>query len=239
MRGIQILWARNAITATSSFVDEFNFVDPHRLKAEPNLELNTTAYWMRQRFGVSPLFFNCFHSPDYVVKVGNGSLIRTEGGKRVALGTGYCNIPSSILTVRIVDGIYRFSSGLGSPVVIHVWFSHSLIKGQSSTYIIHGCPDMAKDLILSYVEQRNAILMRPLSIDAILAEHCLYEWGEEVYAPRNRLITYVRFSYIPYNKLCMIPLQSGKFLNLTIYIFSNCGSGRKTTLPFPASSHHS
>jgi len=71
---------------TSSFVDEFNFVDPRRLKAEPKLELNTTAYWMRQRFGVSPLFFSCVHPPEYVVKIGNASLIRTEAGKRVALG---------------------------------------------------------------------------------------------------------------------------------------------------------
>ena len=88
VRGIQILWARKAITGTSSFVDEFNFVDPHRLKAEPNLELNTTAYWMCQQFGVSPLFFSCFHSPKYVVKIGNASLIRIDGGKRVALGEG-------------------------------------------------------------------------------------------------------------------------------------------------------
>jgi len=80
---------RKAITGTSSFVDEFNFVDPHRLKAEPNLELNTTAYWMRQRFGVSPLFFSCFHSPTSRVKSGSASLMRTEAGKRVALGGRY------------------------------------------------------------------------------------------------------------------------------------------------------
>ena len=124
---------RKAITGSSSFVDEFNFVDHHGLKAEPNLELNTTAYWMRQRFGVSPLFFSCFYSPKYVVKIGNASLIRTKGGKRVALGKDFCNIRSTVLTVWILDGIYRFSSGLGAPVT-HVWFSHSLIEGQSSTY---------------------------------------------------------------------------------------------------------
>jgi len=88
VRAIQIPWTRKAITGTCSFVDEFNFVDPVRLKAEPNLELNTTAYWMRQQFGVSPLFFSCFRSPKHVVKTGNASLIRTEGGKRVALGEG-------------------------------------------------------------------------------------------------------------------------------------------------------
>jgi len=87
---------RKAITGTSSFVDEFNFVDPHRLKAEPYLELDTTAYWMRQRFGVSPLFFSCFHSPKYGVKIGNASLIHTGKGKRVALGEDYCDMPSII-----------------------------------------------------------------------------------------------------------------------------------------------
>jgi len=39
--------------------------------------------------------------------------------------------------------------------------------------------------------------MRPLSIDAILAEHSLHEWGEEIYAPRNQLLTYVRFHTSP------------------------------------------
>jgi len=79
---------RKAITSPSSFINEFNFVDPHCLKAEPNLELNTTAYWMCQQFSVSPLFFSCFHSPKYVVKIGNASLIHTKGGKCVALGEG-------------------------------------------------------------------------------------------------------------------------------------------------------
>ena len=75
----------------------------------------------------------------------------------------------------------------------HVWFLHSLIEGQSSTYIIHGCPDMAKKLILLHIDQRNPILMRPLSVDAILAEHSLHAWGQEVYGPQNQLVTYVRF----------------------------------------------
>ena len=79
---------RKAITGTFSFVDEFNFVDPHRLKAEPDLELNTTAYWMHKRFGVSPLFFSHFHFPASL-KIGSASLMRTEAGKRVALGGRY------------------------------------------------------------------------------------------------------------------------------------------------------
>ena len=41
---------------------------------------------MRQRFGVSPLFFSLIRSTNYVVKAGNASLIRIENGKRVAVG---------------------------------------------------------------------------------------------------------------------------------------------------------
>ena len=91
------------------------------------------------------------------------------------------------------DGLYRFSSGFGHPVA-HVWFSHSLIEGQPSTYIIYDCPKHAKEIILSYVKQGNSpILMRRLSIDALLAEHDLHQWGQEAIVPRNQLVAYVRF----------------------------------------------
>ena len=71
-------------------------MDPHCLKADPSLELDTTAYWMRQRFGVSPLFFSLvsfqdsseFSSQDYVVTPGNAFFMRhgAENGKCVAVG---------------------------------------------------------------------------------------------------------------------------------------------------------
>ena len=58
--------------------------------------------------------------------------------------------------------------------------------------------------------------MRPLSIDALLAEHSLHEWGQAVYVPRNQLVTYVRF-YFSHNTSVVRYISSGKFLNLTIY----------------------
>ena len=169
---------------------------------------------MGRRLSLS-FFFSCFHLSKFDVKIGNASLVRAEAGKPIALGEGYRGIHSSTLTVRFLDGIYRLSSGLESPIA-HVWFSHILIEGQSSTYIINGCPDMAKSLILSYVEQRNATLMRPLSIDALLAEHSLHEWGQAVYVPRNQLVTYMRF-YFSHNTSVVRYISPGKFLNLTIY----------------------
>ena len=66
-------------------MDEFNFVDSHRLKAEPSLEFDTTAYWMRQRFGVSPLFFSLIHSKHEHLQSGNASLMRMENDKFVAV----------------------------------------------------------------------------------------------------------------------------------------------------------
>jgi len=81
--------------------------------------------------------------------------------------------------------------------------------------------------------------MRPLSIDAILAEHSLHEWGQEVYAPRNHLITYVRLHISHKSAVVCNYLSSGKYLNLTIHTLSNCGSCRETAYPLPASPHHS
>jgi hypothetical protein len=69
-------------------VEQLDFVDPHRLEAEPHLVLNTTAYWLRQRFGVSPLFFH-HAQKNNITWIGNASLMRTEAGKRVALGEDF------------------------------------------------------------------------------------------------------------------------------------------------------
>jgi hypothetical protein len=97
---------------------------------------------------------------------------------------------------------------------------------------------MAKNVILSYVEQRNPMLMRPLSVDAILAEHSLQEWGQAVYVPRNQLVTYVRF-HISHTISRLRYFSSGKFFDLTIYALPNCGSGREITFSLTASPHHS
>ncbi|PPQ86187.1 hypothetical protein CVT25_006930 [Psilocybe cyanescens] len=156
-----------------SFVEDLNFPVANSHTQDTSSDVNTTAYWLRQRFGVSPLFFSCITVSTYVVKIGNANLVRRENGRYVSL-----------------DGLYRFSSGLSCPPV-HVWFSHSLINGQSSTYIIHRCPENAKNTILSYVQKKNIpMLLRPLAIDAFLAEDSLNEWGQDVIHARERLLGY-------------------------------------------------
>ncbi|KIM38870.1 hypothetical protein M413DRAFT_419836 [Hebeloma cylindrosporum] len=165
------------------FIDELNFVDPFHLNREPNLELNTTGYWMRQRFGVSPLFFSLIISPNYVVKAGNASLMRMEHGKCVE-----------------VDGLYRISSDLFAGDITHVWFSHSLIGSRSSTYVIHGCPHRAKDLILAFTHEKTIpMVLRPLAIDTFLCEYAVHTWCQDIILPRDRLVFYEKQSILGFS----------------------------------------
>jgi hypothetical protein len=91
----------------------------------------------------------------------------------------------------VEDGKYRFCSGKELPVA-HVWFSHSLLGGRSSTYIITDCPEKSKEIILSYAQEANIqTLLRPLAIDAFLSEECLHEWGQEIFVPRKELVEFV------------------------------------------------
>ena len=54
------------------------------------------------------------------------------------------------------------------------------------------CPEQGKNILLSYAQEANIpTLLRPLAIYAFLSEHCLYEWGQEVFVLRNNLILYV------------------------------------------------
>jgi hypothetical protein len=155
---------------------------------------------MQEHFGVSPLFFSSLESETQVVKTGSGASLLSWEGKRVHLGMLFVIRVSgiqpsltdtSVSLFPLEDGIYRFSSGRELPVA-HVWFSHSLMEGKSSTYIIHDCPEKSKRLILSYFQGENIQkLLRPLVIDVFLSEQCLHEWRQELFVPRKDLIEYV------------------------------------------------
>ena len=96
-------------------MEELNSVEPHRLEVEPHLEFNTTAYWLRQRFRVSPLFFHHVQNND-VTWIGNASLIRTEAGKRVALGKHFYLFATRfkflnyLISRRTLSGFFRARS---------------------------------------------------------------------------------------------------------------------------------
>ncbi|KAH9474916.1 hypothetical protein JR316_0013384 [Psilocybe cubensis] len=97
------------------------------------------------------------------------------------------------------DGLYRFSSGLGARMS-RVWFSHSLRTDRSSVYVIHSCPEKAKTAILQSTRDENRQkLLRPLAIDAFLAEDRLDEWGRDSMAPRDELIQYENSKFSLYS----------------------------------------
>ena len=96
---------------------------------------------------------------------------------------------NSHIICELADGLYRISTSLYPGDITHVWFSHS---SQSSTYVIHGCPQQAKDLILAYTHGKTIqMLLRPLAIDAFLCEYAVHTWCQEIIYPRERLVFYV------------------------------------------------
>jgi len=99
-----------------------------------------------------------------------------------------------------------------------VWFSHSLTGSQSSTYIIHGCPEQVKDLIVSYAKDETIpTLLRPLAIDVFLSEYALNAWCQAVIPRRDCLIGYVCGAEIIHrsNHPDAIDQEKGSILNFS------------------------
>ncbi|KAF8892822.1 hypothetical protein CPB84DRAFT_1333713 [Gymnopilus junonius] len=100
------------------------------------------------------------------------------------------------LTLVRSDGLYRYSPDLAAPneparPPVHVWFSHNLITGHGSTYLIHQCPANPKQLILSCAQGPNfRSLLRPLAIDIFLGEDSVQKWAERVAETRMNLLKY-------------------------------------------------
>ncbi|KAJ3513698.1 hypothetical protein NLJ89_g2806 [Agrocybe chaxingu] len=140
------------------FFEDFGFLSQHAPDQYPYTEVNSTGHWMRQLFGVSPLFLTAA-TRTYGEIRGNGCFVRRDAHSReVAL-----------------DGFYHFSSGKGRSTSI--WFSHSLLKNGSSTYIVHKFPEDARGILLRCYQQcKPELLRRPLAIDACLAECILLHW---------------------------------------------------------------
>jgi hypothetical protein len=102
----------------------------------------------------------------------------------------------SILISALADGFYQLVSTSvlrdGYITHTHVWFSHSLTDSKSSTYILHGCPEEVKDLVVAYAKEETIpMLLRPLTIDVFLSEYALNAWSRAVMARRHCLLGYV------------------------------------------------
>jgi hypothetical protein len=94
-----------------------------------------------------------------------------------------------MLICKLPDGFYRISASIYAGNFTHVWFSHS---SQSSTYVIYGCPQEAKDLILTFARERTIqMLLRPLAIDTFLCEYAVHTWCQDIIDPGDRLVFYV------------------------------------------------
>ncbi|CAA7262164.1 unnamed protein product [Cyclocybe aegerita] len=134
------------------FFDNLFFLSEH-----PYNEISSTGYWMRQLWGVSPIFMAVATRRHGGIR-GSGCFVRRDkDGKRSSL-----------------DGVYHFSSGKDPATTI--WFSHSLVEGQGSTYIIHKFPEETKKALLACID---TCLLRPLAVDMFLAErvkHSRIHW---------------------------------------------------------------
>ncbi|KAJ3515356.1 hypothetical protein NLJ89_g1806 [Agrocybe chaxingu] len=144
------------------FFDNLFFLSDHSYT-----EVNSTGYWMRQLCGVSPIFMSVATRRHGGVR-GNGCFVRRDkDGKEISL-----------------DGVYHFSSGKDPATT--VWFSHSLVEYQSSTYIMHKFPEDTKKSLLACAGS----LLRPLAVDMILAECVLLRWEKdwERYVTSSKII---------------------------------------------------
>ncbi|KAF8148426.1 hypothetical protein B0H34DRAFT_736999 [Crassisporium funariophilum] len=196
-------------------------------------ETNTTAHWLRQRFNVTPLFFTCLISHKYFAKTGNACFTRRDkDGKCIALGAVLLAVHESA-SERLLDGLYRSSSGFNEQPA-HIWFSHSLLKDQHSTYIIHQCSADAKRHILACAQGNNfSSLLRPLAIDGFLAEDALHGWGNELLAPRNSLISYENSSIAAFSSAASAKaVEHLHSLSQTLHIISEDVSDLRDRLEY-------
>ncbi|TFK27511.1 hypothetical protein FA15DRAFT_724066 [Coprinopsis marcescibilis] len=147
---------------------------------EPPAALGSdTAEYLIKELGVSPIFISAVTTDPWVIHSGNACFQRRNYQGRIQ-----------------VDGFYRFSGGSSTrQLSSNVWFSHTLGNEGVSTYIIRGCPDRVKHSILCTAENPNnspVKLLRPLAVDAFLAEGSVHEYGKEFLRLRARLVQFER-----------------------------------------------
>ncbi|CAA7271269.1 unnamed protein product [Cyclocybe aegerita] len=155
------------------FVEDEVYGDSSYLIKGASRGLNKTACWLHQHFGVSLAFFQ--HStPNSGYRVtGNGSFTRhNAAGEAIS-----------------IDGFYSNSGGL-SLFPTHIWFSHSVLEWNASSYIIYNSSPMAKQLIFRCAETQGCALLRPFAIDAFMQEDYLEKWTARLSELRPQLVYY-------------------------------------------------
>ncbi|TFK27510.1 hypothetical protein FA15DRAFT_666356 [Coprinopsis marcescibilis] len=137
-----------------------------------------TAEYLVKELGVSPIFISAIAvNPDpHVFRIlGNACFQGRNQHEKTQ-----------------IDGLYRLSQGLNTRKLgCNVWFSHTLGSEGTSTYIITGCPGQVKHNILCTAEKPSNSplkLLRPLTVDAFLAEALVDEYSKEFLRLRARLV---------------------------------------------------
>ncbi|KAJ3493736.1 hypothetical protein NLJ89_g10950 [Agrocybe chaxingu] len=155
------------------FVEDEAYGDPSYLMKDTSRGLNKTACWLRRHFGVSLAFFQHI-SPKLGYRVtGNGCFTRyNSAGEPIS-----------------IDGFYSNSGGL-SLFPTHIWFSHSVLERNASSYIIYNSSPTAKHLIFQCAEMQGCALLRPFAIDAFMQEDYLEKWTTRLSELRPQLVHY-------------------------------------------------
>ncbi|KAG2018202.1 hypothetical protein CC2G_007649 [Coprinopsis cinerea AmutBmut pab1-1] len=159
------------------------FIPCHPLYADseevdPPIALHpSTAEYLINKFNVSPTFIATITTDVWVLKSGNGRFHRKDSGGNLA-----------------ITGFYRFETGglnRGTHISSNTWFSHELKGGnRTSLYIIRNCSQEIKDNLLRIARCPALIssLLRPLAVDALIADASASAWGREFIELRAKLV---------------------------------------------------
>ncbi|CAA7270080.1 unnamed protein product [Cyclocybe aegerita] len=155
------------------FVEDEAYGDSSYLMKDASRGLNKTARWLHQRFGISLAFFQHLTPNSGYRVTGNGCFTRYNAtGEAIS-----------------IDGFYSNSGGL-SLFPAHIWFSHSVLERNTSTYVIYNSSPTAKQLIFRCAETQGCALLRPFAIDAFMQEDYLEKRTARLSELRPQLVYY-------------------------------------------------
>ncbi|TFK27527.1 hypothetical protein FA15DRAFT_666364, partial [Coprinopsis marcescibilis] len=156
-------------------------LDPNELRHSSHSSVEAlstdTIQYLIERLCVSPVFIATITTDPWVLKSGSGFF-----RKRDNIGNFW------------VDGFYRFSCGFKiNQLSSNVWFCHRRLhtSQQASTYIIRNCPEFIKSNILATASKASSLaklLLRPMAVDAFVAEGSAHAWSEEFLSFRAKLV---------------------------------------------------
>ncbi|PPQ63838.1 hypothetical protein CVT24_009788 [Panaeolus cyanescens] len=93
-------------------------------------------------------------------------------------------------SVVSLDGFYNILHPDEDTSIGMTWFSQTF-SSETSTYIIHNCPEMAKDLLLEFSKgTQTAKLLEPFATDVFIADESFRLWNMQIFGPLENLDKY-------------------------------------------------